>query len=48
MYVLSVDNIVDALIAKAVTLDKMIDLTGGFSRFSRVSEWVRPTTTNKR
>ena len=25
MYVLSVDNIVDALIAKAVTLDEMID-----------------------
>lgn len=40
MYVLSVDNIVDALIAKAVTLDEMIDLTGGFPRLSRVSEWL--------
>lgn len=38
MYVLSVDNIVDALVAKAVTLDEMIKLAGDFPRLSRVSE----------
>ncbi len=40
MYVLSVDNIVDALVAKAVTLDEMIKLAGDFPRLSRVSEWL--------
>ena len=40
MYVISVDTIVSALVAKEVTLDAAIELTFDFPRLSRVREWL--------